>query len=63
MKYVDTMILDADEIQSEARTLQEQQRVGALRGTLEAAWRPFHESFDDDAGLLQKWKVTLRELL
>jgi len=48
LKYVDTMILDIDEIQSEARKLQEQRRVGALHGTLEAAWRPFHDSFNDN---------------
>jgi KAP family P-loop domain len=32
MKYVDTMILDIDEIKSEARKLQEQQRIGGLQG-------------------------------
>jgi len=48
MKYVDTMILDADEIQGEAHALQEQQRIAELQGTFEAAWRGFHDSFDDD---------------
>jgi len=48
MKYVDTMVLDADEIQGAARVLQEQQRIVGLEGTFEAAWRGFHESFEDD---------------
>jgi hypothetical protein len=48
LNYVDTMILDINEIQSEARKLQEQQRLGALHGTLDAAWRPFHDSFDNN---------------
>jgi hypothetical protein len=48
MKYVDTMILDVDEVQGEASALQERQRIGALHGTFEAAWRAFHDSFDDD---------------
>jgi hypothetical protein len=48
MKYVDTMILDIEEIQGEARKLQEQQRIGELHGTFDAAWRAFHDSFDDD---------------
>lgn len=48
LKYVDTMILDIDEIQSEAQKLQEQQRIGALHGAYDAAWRPFHDSFDDN---------------
>jgi hypothetical protein len=48
IKYADSMILDTDEIQSEARALQERQRIGALNGTYEAAWRKFHDSFDDD---------------
>jgi hypothetical protein len=48
MKYIDTMILDIDEIQNEARKLQEEQRIGALHGTFDAAWRAFHDSFDDD---------------
>jgi hypothetical protein len=48
LNYVDTMILDIDEIQGEARKLQEQQRLGALHGALEAAWRPFHDSFNDN---------------
>ncbi len=48
MKYVDTMILDIEEIQGEARKLQEQQRISELHGTFEAAWRAFHDSFDDD---------------
>jgi hypothetical protein len=48
LQYVDSMILDADKIQAEARALQEQQRLGALHGTFEAAWRAFHDSFDDD---------------
>jgi hypothetical protein len=50
MKYVDTMILDADEIRGEARALQEYQRVAQLHGTFEGAWRRFHDSFDDDEG-------------
>jgi len=48
LKYVDTMILDIDEIQGEARKLQEQHRLGALHGTLDAAWRPFHDGFNDN---------------
>jgi hypothetical protein len=40
--------LDIDDIQSEARKLQEQQRISALRGTLDTAWRPFHDSFSDN---------------
>lgn len=48
LKYVDTMILDSDEIRSEARKLQEQKRLSALRGTFEDVWRPFHDSFDDN---------------
>jgi hypothetical protein len=48
MKYVDSMILDADEIQNQALALHEQQRIGELHGTFEAAWRTFHDSFDDD---------------
>jgi hypothetical protein len=48
IKYVDSMVLDVDEVRGQARALQEQQRVGALHGTFEAAWRAFHDSFDDD---------------
>jgi hypothetical protein len=48
LNYVDTMILDIEAIQNEARKLQEQQRLSALHGTLEAAWRPFHDSFADN---------------
>jgi hypothetical protein len=48
MKYVDSMILDPDAIRGEARALQEQQRLGELHGTFEAAWRTFHDSFADD---------------
>jgi hypothetical protein len=48
LKYVDTMILDPDEICVEARALQERQRLGTLHGTFEASWRAFHDSFDDD---------------
>ena len=48
MNYVDSMILDVDEVQTRARALQEQQRIGELHGTYEAAWRAFNESFDDD---------------
>jgi hypothetical protein len=48
MKYVDSMILDANGIQNQARALQEQHRIGELHGTFEAAWRTFHDSFDDD---------------
>lgn len=48
MNYVNSMILEVDEVQAQARALQEQQRIGALHGTLEAAWRAFHDSFDDD---------------
>jgi hypothetical protein len=48
LKYADSMILDADEIQREAHALQEQQRIGELHGTFEAAWGTFHDSFDDD---------------
>jgi hypothetical protein len=48
MKYVDSMILDPEEIRGEARALQEQQRLGELHGTFEAAWRMFHDSFADD---------------
>ena len=48
MKYVDSMILDPEEIWGEARALQEQQRLGELHGTFEAAWRVFHDSFGDD---------------
>lgn len=46
MNYVDSMVLDIDEIQSEARKLQEQQRIGDLHGRFESAWRKFHDSFD-----------------
>lgn len=48
LNYVDTMILDIDEIQNEARKLEEQHRIGTLHGTLDAAWRPFHDSFSDN---------------
>jgi hypothetical protein len=48
MQCVDSMVLDVDNIQTEARALQEQQRIGALHGTFESAWRRFHDSFDDD---------------
>jgi hypothetical protein len=48
LKYVDTMILDPDEIRNEASALQEQQRLGNLRGTFQSAWEAFHDSFDDD---------------
>lgn len=48
MHYVDSMILDVDNVQGQARALQEQQRISALHGTLEAAWRAYHDSFDDD---------------
>jgi hypothetical protein len=48
MKFVDTMILDTDEIQREARKLEEQQRIGGLQGTFGDAWRSFHDSFEDD---------------
>jgi hypothetical protein len=48
MKYIDTMILDIDKIQGEARKLQKQQRIGELHGTFDAAWRAFHGSFDAD---------------
>ncbi len=48
MNYVDSMILDVDDVQGQARALQEQQRLGALHGTLDAAWRAYHDSFDDD---------------
>ena len=48
IEYVDSMVLDVDGIQTEARALQEQQRIGALNGTFESAWRRFHDSFDDD---------------
>jgi hypothetical protein len=46
--YVSTMILDVDEIQAQARALQERERIGALHGTFQAAWGSFHDSFDDD---------------
>lgn len=46
--FVDSMILDADEILGQARNLQEQQRLGALRGASEAAWEAYHDSFNDD---------------
>jgi hypothetical protein len=42
------MILDIEEFQNEARKLQEQQRLSALHGTFESAWRKFHDSFDND---------------
>jgi hypothetical protein len=48
MKYGDTMILNEEEIRTEALAEQERQRVGALHGTFESAWRTFHDSFDDD---------------
>jgi hypothetical protein len=48
MKCVDSMVIDVDGIQKEALALQEQQRVGALHGKFESAWRRFHDSFDDD---------------
>jgi hypothetical protein len=48
MKYVESMILDVEQIQGEARALQEQQRIAALHGTFEGAWRAFHDSFDDN---------------
>jgi hypothetical protein len=48
MKYADTMIFDEDEIKAEALAAQERQRLGALHGTFEGAWRAFHDSFDDD---------------
>jgi hypothetical protein len=48
MKYVESMILDPEEIRGKARALQEQQRLGELHGTFEAAWRLFHDSFADD---------------
>jgi hypothetical protein len=48
MKYVDSMILDVDDIKTQAKALQEQQRLGELHGTFEAAWRAFHDSFADN---------------
>jgi len=48
LKCVDSMALDVDDIQTEARALQEQQRIGALHGTFKSAWRKFHDSFDAD---------------
>jgi hypothetical protein len=48
MKYVDSMILDTDEILNEARALQERKRIGELNGTYAAAWRKYHDSFDDN---------------
>jgi hypothetical protein len=48
MKYVDTLILDPEEIRNEAIALQEQQRLGELHGTFQAAWQAFHDSFADD---------------
>src|SRR6476660_1421515 len=37
-----------DEIKAEALAAHERQRLGALHGTFEGAWRAFHDSFDDD---------------
>jgi hypothetical protein len=48
MNYVETSLLDADDIQLKATTLQEQQRIGILHNALDAAWRPFHDSFEDN---------------
>jgi hypothetical protein len=48
MKYADTMIFDEDEIKAEALAAQERERLGALHGTFEGAWRAFHDSFDND---------------
>jgi hypothetical protein len=48
LKYVDSMILDTENIITEARALQERQRIGELHGTFEGAWRSFHDSFADD---------------
>jgi hypothetical protein len=48
MEYVDSMVFNAEKIVAEARALQEQQRIGALHGTFEAAWRTFHDSFDEN---------------
>ncbi|HEY8126908.1 MAG TPA: P-loop NTPase fold protein [Methylocystis sp.] len=58
MNYVDSMILEVDDVQDQARALQEQQRLGALNGTLEAAWRAYHESFDDDEDRVVQELVT-----
>jgi len=48
MKYTDTMVLNEEEIRAEALAEQERQRLGALHGTFESAWRAFHDSFGDD---------------
>lgn len=48
MNYVETSLLDAEDIQLKATTLQEQQRIGILHNALDAAWRPFHDSFEDN---------------
>lgn len=48
LKYVDTMILDPDEIKNEARALQEKQRLEELHGTFHSAWEAFHHSFEDN---------------
>ena len=48
LKYVESMIFDVDEIRKQALLLQEQKRLELLHGTVDAAWRVFHESFDDD---------------
>ncbi len=48
MKYVDTMIMDINEIRNEAKKIQEQNRMGKLREIAEASWQKFHYSFDDN---------------
>lgn len=48
MNYVDSMSLDLDEVRGQASRLKEQQAEAALHGTFEAAWRSFHDGFDDN---------------
>jgi hypothetical protein len=64
MKYVDSMILDADEIRREANAFKERLRVGELHGTFEGAWRAFHDSFaDDEDQVVQELVVATKKSL
>jgi hypothetical protein len=72
MEYIDSMVFNAEKILAAARALQEQQRIATLHGTFDAAWRTFHDSFDDNEdrvvndivdGAKQSYEVvTLRHL-
>jgi hypothetical protein len=48
MDYVKTGIADADAILAKAREQNDQQSKGAALAAIEASFRPFHDSFDDN---------------